>query len=274
MNYSSSDDMVTKMMFADVAKTTPLSREVEEELFKLYNASTRDKQLLIKNKIINSNLRFVLQIAIYYNKKTGADLNELMTEGKIGLFNAMDKFKSNQGIKFISFAVWDIRCRISKYLDENDLVRIPAHLKMKLNKVRKEIAKGKTEIDFELERLLELTTTPVSFDTPIGNNEEDTVLGDVIKDENVKHLETVHLKQVIEDELRDSITYSLSDEERNVIHSMFGFLNSVNTIKDTEQLIGKSRERVRQIRDHALNKLKKNKNIKKLHEMMRNVNAE
>lgn len=274
MNYARTDDMVTRMMFADVAKTTPLAREVEEELFKLYKTATGNKQLAIKNRIINSNLRFVLQIAIYYNKKTGADLNELMTEGKIGLFYAMDKFKSNQGIKFISFAVWDIRCRISKYLDENDLVRIPAHLKMKLNKARKEISKGKSEIDFELERLLELTTAPVSFDTPIGNNEEDTVLADVIKDENVKHLETVHLKQVIEDELRDSLTYSLSDEERTVIHSMFGFLSSDNNIKDTEQLIGKSRERVRQIRDHALTKLKKNKNIKKLHEMMRNVNAE
>ena len=120
MNYARTDDMVTKMMFADVAKTTPLTRDVEEELFRLYKTSTGNKQMLIKNKILKSNLRFVLQIAIYYNKKTGADLNELMTEGKIGLFNAMEKFHSDKGIKFISFAVWDIRCRISKYLDEND----------------------------------------------------------------------------------------------------------------------------------------------------------
>ena len=122
--------------------------------------------------------------------------------------------------------------------------------------------------------MLELTNTPVSFDTPIGYNEEDTVLSDVIKDEKVIHLEKIHLKKVIEDELHDSLTYSLNEEEKTVIQSMFGFLSSDNNIKDTEQLIGKSRERVRQIRDHALNKLRKNKNIKKIHELMRNVNVE
>lgn len=272
-----STDIVTRLMFSDVAKSVPISREEEEELFKLYkkttNARTREA---IRNKIICANMRFVLQIAKHYSKITGADLNELMTEGKLGLFRAVDKYEIGNNTKFISFAVWDIKGSINKYLDEQDIVHIPAHAKSKILKARKDILVGNTEsITPEIESLLELANPPMSFDAPISTGVEDEItLADVIKDNSIQNQETTFIKEIINAELRESIKSSLNNEEWRVIESMFGFLNYDNNIKDTETLIGKSRERVRQIRDHALSKLRKNRNIKHYNKLMQSANAE
>lgn len=268
--FFSNGDSITKLMLNDISKTTIITQDEEIKLFKEYY-STNDSELKkkIKTKILTSNLRFVLKVAIYYNKITGVDLNDLMTEGKIGLFTAFDKFDYTKNIKFISLAVWDIRGMISKYLEENDLVRVPAHLKLQLNKARKNINTGIDEnINFEMEYLLEQNSTPVSLDKKIGSDDDDMTLSDVLKDENCENQEKEYYKNYINSELRNIMNNILTNEEKIVIEAMFGLNHCDYNIQETENLIGKSRERVRQIRDRALSKMKKHVNINNLHSIM------
>lgn|SRR5574343_338419 len=263
-------DPITKLMLSDVSKTNIISYEEETKLFNEYHST--DDMLLkekIKTKIITSNLRFVLKVAINYNKMTGVDLNELMTEGKLGLFNAFNKFDHTQKIKFISFAVWDIRCMISKFLEENDLVRIPAHLKIKLNKAKKQKYMGNdTPIDFELEYLMEQNSAHVSLDKKIGTNDDDMTLSDILEDETAENQEKHYYKNYINNELRTVMNSILTSEEKIVIEAMFGLNHHEYNVNETEELIGKSRERVRQIRDRALNKMKKHIDVSNLHALM------
>lgn len=264
------NDIVTKLMLDDIAKTSIISHEDEKKLFKQYHSI--DDPILkekIKIKIITSNLRFVLKVAIYYNKITGVNLNDLMTEGKIGLFNAFNKFDYTKNIKFISLAVWDIRCMMSKYLEENDLVRVPSHLKLKLNKEKKNRYSGNIDdIDFKMELLLEQNSTPVSLDKQIGNSDDDLTLSDVLEDKNAENQENEYYKNYISTELRNVITNILTDEEKIIIETMFGLNHYNYNIIEVEELIGKSKERIRQIRDRALSKMKKHIDINNLHSLM------
>lgn len=264
------NDIVTKLMLDDIAKTSTISQEDETKLFKRYH-SIEDTMLKekIKTTIITSNLRFVLKVAIYYNKITGVDLNDLMTEGKIGLFNAFNKFDYTKNIKFISLAVWDIRCMISKYLEENDLVRVPAHLKLKLNKAKKTRYLGSVDdIDFKMELLLEQNSTPISLDKQLGFSDDDLTLSDILEDQNAENQEKNYYKNYISAELRNIITNILTTEEKTIIETMFGLTHCDYNISEVEELIGKSKERIRQIRDRALNKMKKHIDIHKLHSLM------
>jgi RNA polymerase primary sigma factor len=264
------NDIVTKLMLNDIAKTSIISHEDVTKLFKQYH-SIDDPTLKekIKTKILTSNLRFVLKVAIYYNKITGVDLNDLMTEGKIGLFNAFTKFDYTKNIKFISLAVWDIRCMISKYLEENDLVRVPAHLKLKLNKAKKNRYNGNIEdIDFNMEYLLEQNSTPISLDNKIGDGDDDLTLSDILEDENSENQEKQYYKNYINIELRNVINNILTYEEKIIIENMFGLNHHKYNVIEVEELIGKSKERIRQIRDRALGKMKKHIDINNLHTLM------
>lgn len=262
---------ITKLMLQDVAKTKVMTTDEEKSLFIEYNSTTDSvRKEQIKSQIIQSNLRFVLKVAIYYNRITGVDLNDLMNEGTLGLFNAFRKFDHTKNIKFISLAVWDIRCMISKFLEENDLVRVPAHLKMELNKLRKSINKGNIEeVDFNMEILLEQNSSPLSFDKKIGSGDDDFTLGDTLEDTSCENQEKKYYKNFINTELRNTIKTILTEEEKIVIEAMFGLNQYEYSINETEVLIGKSKERVRQIRDRALGKMKKHMDLANLHALMK-----
>jgi len=262
---------ITKLMLQDVAKTKVMTTDEEKSLFIEYNSTTDSvRKEQIKSQIIQSNLRFVLKVAIYYNRITGVDLNDLMNEGTLGLFNAFRKFDHTKNIKFISLAVWDIRCMISKFLEENDLVRVPAHLKMELNKLRKGINKGNIEeVDFNMEILLEQNSSPLSFDKKIGSGDDDFTLGDTLEDTSCENQEKKYYKNFINTELRNTIKTILTEEEKIVIEAMFGLNQYEYSINETEVLIGKSKERVRQIRDRALGKMKKHMDLANLHALMK-----
>ena len=262
---------ITKLMLQDVAKTKVMTTDEEKSLFIEYNSTTDSvRKEQIKSQIIQSNLRFVLKVAIYYNRITGVDLNDLMNEGTLGLFNAFRKYDYTKNIKFISLAVWDIRCMISKFLEENDLVRVPAHLKMELNKLRKNINKGNIEnIDFNMELLLEQNSSPLSFDKKIGSGDDDFTLGDTLEDTSCENQEKKYYKNFINAELRSTIKTILTEEEKIVIEAMFGLNQYEYSINETEVLIGKSKERVRQIRDRALGKMKKHMDLANLHALMK-----
>jgi RNA polymerase primary sigma factor len=253
------DDYVTKMMLHEVSKTKVITRDEEQLLFREYETATPDMKQVIKTKLVQANLRFVLKIALQYKAKMSVDVNEVMTEGKIGLLNAVDLFDWRKGNKFISFAVWQIRCRISKYLEERDLIRLPAHQRVKLNRARKEMESD--EFNDEIQYLHRIAQSHSSLDSPVG--EEDTVLGDLVKDENAEDAEKISLLRNISNVTSDILETALSEDEYKVITRLFGLCGYEQiTLRETKELIGKSHERVRQLRDRALKKLAKHRDMK------------
>lgn len=252
-------DYVTKLMLQEVSKTKVMSREEEQFLFKEYEKADEQRKQIIKSKLVQANLRFVLKIALKYKGMMSVDVNEIMTEGKIGLLHAVDLFDWRKGNKFISFAVWQIRCKISKYLEERDLIRLPAHQRVKLNRARKE--KDIDEFDDEIQYLHRIAQSHTSLDSPVG--EDDTVLGDLVKDENAEDAEKSSLRSNISNITSDVLETILSDDEYKVITRLFGLCGYEQiTLRETKELIGKSHERVRQLRDRALKKLSKHRDIK------------
>lgn len=252
-------DYVTKLMLHEVSKTKVMSREEEQFLFREYEKSDAAKKQIIKSKLVQANLRFVLKIALKYKGMMSVDVNEIMTEGKIGLLNAVDLFDWRKGNKFISFAVWQIRCKISKYLEERDLIRLPAHQRVKLNRARKE--NDVDDFNDEIQYLHRIAQTHTSLDAPVG--EDDTVLGDLVKDENADDAEKKSLRLNISNITSDVLETVLSDDEYKVITRLFGLCGYEQiTLRETKELIGKSHERVRQLRDRALKKLSKHRDIK------------
>lgn len=253
------DDYVTKLMLQEISKTKVISREEEQVLFKEYETASPDMKQIIKTKLVQANLRFVLKIALQYKAKMSVNVNEVMTEGKIGLLNAVDLFDWRKGNKFISFAVWQIRCRISKYLEERDLIRLPAHQRVKLNKARKEM--DSEDFDEEIQYLHQIAQSHSSLDSPVG--EDDTVLGDLVKDEDAEDAEKSCLLMNISNVTSDILETVLSNDEYKVITRLFGLCGYEQiTLRETKELIGKSHERVRQLRDRALKKLAKHRDIR------------
>ena len=256
---SGDDDYVTKLMLHEVSKTAVISREEEQALFKEYETASNKRKQRIKTKLVQSNLRFVLKIALQYNAKMSIDVNEVMTEGKIGLLNAVDLFDWRKGNKFISFAVWQIRCRISKYLEERDLIRLPAHQRVKLNRARKEM--DADDFSDDIQYLHRIAQSHSSLDTPMG--EDNTVLGDLVPDDYAEDAEKICLLGTISNVTRDVLETVLSNDEYKVITRLFGLCGYEQiTLRETKELIGKSHERVRQLRDRALKKLAKHKDMK------------
>lgn len=266
-------DTVTRLMINEVSRTKVLTREEEQVLFREYETAEPERKLAIRNKIVQANLRFVLKIAIHYNKMLGVDINDLMTEGKIGLLTAVDKFKVDQNNKFISYAVWQIRCKISKFLEENDLIRLPPNKKMRLNKLRKE---DPSKLDDESKVLLQMMSTPTSLDSPI-HEESDLYLKDILADDHAPNGETQWMNSRLRSDISNIMENVLNDEEKFIITNIFGLNDTGETMslrEATETIGGKSRERIRQIRDRALSKLKRNMEIQELNELVHEAHVE
>ena len=109
------DDLVSKLMFKEITSTTPLTREQEVAMFKECRTCSPARKKIIRGVIVNANLRFALKSCLIYKNVPGVNIADMMTEAKIGLLDAFDKYNPDSGIKFISWAVWQIRHRIPKY---------------------------------------------------------------------------------------------------------------------------------------------------------------
>lgn len=269
-------DPSIKHMLRSIAKTSPISREDEHALFAEYSnaRTTRSRKYQIRQKIIESNMRFVLQSCLQYKNYRGVDFQDLVSEGKLGLFVAFEKFNYLTNNKFISYAVWYIKSHISKYLEENDLIRLPSHQKVKLNYARKHL--DIDEFDDELLYLHQISQSHTSFDSPISSDDE-SVFGDIIPDTNNDTPELQRLHDRLKSEINLLLPTILDSEECIVISSLYGIgsdCNLTNGLRETSDIIGKSHERVRQVRDNAIRKLRKSTGVSGLNDLLRDFVCE
>lgn len=247
----------------------PLTCEEEVELFK--KAKKGDRQAY--EKIILSNIKFVISVAKKYIG-LGASLEDLISEGVLGLLRAYEKFEVDKGFKFITYAVWWIRQSIIEFLNtESKLIRLPLNRTNSISKILKikkklEYLKGEEVSVDELQHYIENPETIedlkyinqiLNLDEPLTDDDND--LKDIIPDEN-------SLKEIEEKFLKEEIQYILEDfpdREKEIICLYFGIENPrAYTLDEISVSIGLTKERVRQIKEKTIDKLKNNKNIQNL----------
>ena len=233
-----------------------------------------------KKRIIEANLRLVVSIAKKYAGVSPAlSASDLIQEGNVGLMQAVDKFKYRKGYKFSTYAVWWIRQSITRAIaNYGGVIRLPVHIiesnkelrrasaraarKLSRSPTVEEIA-GQMQVRSEkVQQLLQMPRHPVSLETPIGT--EDSYLADFIKDDKVVSPENETAQNELLERI-DEVLGSLSEREAQVIRLRFGIDDGyAHTLDQIGRTFGVSRERIRQIEERALNKLRHPARIRKL----------
>ena len=251
----------------EIGKVELISTEEEVDLAqRIHNGD-----LKARDSLINANLRFVVSVAKQYQNK-GMSLPDMINEGNLGLIKAAERFDETRGFKFISYAVWWIRQSILQALAEKArIVRLPLNRFSDINKIKRTIAvleqKYEREPTFvEITQALELTPTDVteaiknagqhiSFDAPLTQDEEGN-LYDVLLIEDTSSPD----KELLTDSLREEIervVNTLNQREANIIRLTFGLSgNHMHTLEEIGEEYNLTRERVRQIKERAIKRLK------------------
>ena len=245
-----SDDSV-RLYLREIGKIPLLSAEEEMEL--AHRVVQGDKKA--KDKMAEANMRLVVSIAKRYSGR-GLDFLDLIQEGNTGLLRAVEKFDPDKGFKFSTYATWWIRQAITRAIaDQARVIRIPKELDMEPDKI---------------EYVMKIKQDIHSLDAGVGRDgdEEDSVLGDFIEDEDTATPEESASSQLLKEQVQ-GILSSLSDREQKIIKMRFGLENGKShTLEEVGQEFAVTRERIRQIEAKALAKLRKHKDAKKLHEYL------
>jgi RNA polymerase primary sigma factor len=256
---------VLELYLRDINKVPLLTREEETSL--AIEAAKGNKAA--KNKIVNANLRFVVNIAKKYQNH-GLDLTDLISEGNIGLLVAIDKFDVTKGYHFISYAVWWIRQSILKAICEKSRsIRLPlnrANELVRIEHARKSIVGNKT-IEQELTEVAEMLNMDkdhvreminisremISLDAELSTPENDkTSVGDFIEDTQSEKPEDKVVNDSLKEEI-NNVLHTLKPNEENVLRLRFG-LNGEKpmSLKEVGDVCNLTKERIRQIEKHAI----------------------
>ena len=268
-----------RMYLKEIGRINLLTSDEEFEYAKLANEGDEHA----KTMLAESNLRLVVSIAKRYVGR-GMLFLDLIQEGNIGLMKAVEKFDPSKGYKFSTYATWWIRQAITRAIaDQARTIRIPVHMVETINKLARvqrqltqelnreptdeEIAK---KLGISLDKVREvykISQDPVSLETPIGE-EDDSHLGDFIKDERTMSPEEYATVGMLKEELA-SVLLTLTEREEKVLRLRFGLDDGqCRTLEEVGQIFNVTRERIRQIEAKALRKLKHPSRSRKLKDFL------
>ena len=268
------DDPV-RMYLKEIGQIKLLTAEEEIELAKRVAEGDQDA----KAKLTEANLRLVVSIAKKYSGR-GLHILDLIQEGNTGLIRAVDKFDWTKGNKFSTYATWWIRQAITRAIaDQARTIRVPVHMVEVINKATRcnrklvqelgreptveEIAK---ELNLPVEKIIEANRTAadtLSLDTPVGD-EEDTSIGSFVEDERTPGPADATSNALLAEALKE-ILDTLTEREADVLKMRFGMYDGrTHTLEEVGQIFGVTRERIRQIENKAIRKLRHPSRAKKI----------
>ena len=268
-----------RMYLKEIGRINLLTTDEEFEYARL--AEQGDEYA--KKMLAESNLRLVVSIAKRYVGR-GMLFLDLIQEGNIGLMKAVEKYDPDKGFKFSTYATWWIRQAITRAIaDQARTIRVPVHMVETINKLARaqrqltqELNREPTEeelakkLNITVEKVREvykISQDPVSLETPIGE-EDDSHLGDFIKDERTMSPEEYATVEMLKEELTN-VLLTLTDREEKVLRLRFGLDDGqCRTLEEVGQIFGVTRERIRQIEAKALRKLRHPSRSRKLKDFL------
>ena len=268
------DDPV-RMYLKEIGQVKLLSADEEVELAKRVSEGDQDA----KNKLTEANLRLVVSIAKKYSGR-GLHILDLIQEGNTGLIRAVDKFDWTKGNKFSTYATWWIRQAITRAIaDQARTIRVPVHMVEVINKATRcnrklvqELGREPTveeiaaELNLPVEKIIEANRTAadtLSLDTPVGD-EEDTSIGSFVEDERTPGPADATSNALLAEALKE-ILDTLTEREADVLRMRFGMADGrTHTLEEVGQIFGVTRERIRQIENKAIRKLRHPSRAKKI----------
>ena len=263
----SADDNILSIYLKEINKVALLTREEEQT----YASRAAEGDRAAKNKLIQANLRFVVNVAKKYQNQ-GLPLADLISEGNIGLMNAIERFDVSKGYHFISYAVWWIRQAILKAICEKSrMIRLPlnrANELVQIEKMRKELQSGSNgdpeiheiakALDMKEEHvadLINISRDMVSLDTPVYDEKDSSILSDFVEDKGQKAPEESVIDRSLQEDI-NTVLNTLSGKEADIIQYRFG-LNGRRpmSLKEIGNRYKLTKERIRQIEKKALKRL-------------------
>ncbi|MBJ66730.1 MAG: RNA polymerase subunit sigma [Gemmatimonadetes bacterium] len=261
-------DSIVDRYFHEIEDSVGLSSEAEVEMAKQIKEGNEEAL----SNLVKANLRFVVSVAKQY-QNLGLPLSDLINEGNLGLMIAAKRFDGTKGFKFISYAVWWIRQSILQALAEQSrIVRLPLNRIGELTRVNKvlnkleqrlgrppEVDEIADELEVEpgdMELLMRLAQRPVSLEMPCDDSEPDRTYGDLIPDDNVPCSDEVLSDEQLKGEVHRAM-HALTEGEARVLKMYYGLDGHESmTLEEIGAYVGRTRERVRQIKEKALQKLR------------------
>lgn len=267
-----------QMYLREIGKTPLITSNEEKELSKRVEKG----DIEARNKLIQANLRLVVSIAKrYVGRSPNLTLLDLIQEGNMGLARAVDKFDYRRGFKFSTYATWWIRQAITRALaDQSRTIRIPVHMVETISKytqVKRQLFQDlgreplpeevAVEMGIEVEKIrhiIKISQETISFEAPIGDEDEDSSLGDFIEDEKgITPAQAASLR-LLGDQIKEIIS-DLQPREQKILKMRFGLEDGVtHTLEEVGNEFGITRERIRQIEFKALEKIRQHHHLKKL----------
>jgi len=263
----------------EIGKIPLLTAEEEVELAKRKDKGDKDAE----RKMIVANLKLVVSIAKKFSGVKTLSLLDLIQEGNIGLFRAVDKFEHQKGYKFSTYATWWIRQAITRALaDQSRTIRIPVHMVETINRYQQarrflvqelgreplaeEVAAEMGEDLDKVRYIIKISQETISLETTIGDDDDNSTLEDFIEDIKNDSPDRIAALQLLKDYVKE-IMVSLSPREQKILEMRFGLVDGVaHTLEEVGQEFEVTRERIRQIEAKALEKIRKmqNKSLDKL----------
>lgn len=236
----------------DIRKIKVMTPQRERELSEMMTSGNLDRrqQEIIEQEIIEGNLRFVITVAKQYQNQ-GLDLPDLIAEGNLGLIKAIKNFDWTKNLRFISYAVWWVKQSILQSLNENSrTIRLPVNVVQEMQKEKKAVENGLAEISDKFASLPSM----VHLDRSI-NEDGDTLLDIIINPDALNPDSGFDTKDLLKSKLMDTLNI-LDERERIIIEDYFGLAGSTRTLEDIGGDFNLTKERVRQIKEKALRKLR------------------
>ena len=267
-NTSSDDENILSIYLKEINSIPLLTREEEDK----YARKAAKGDRLSKEKLVRANLRFVVNVAKKYQNQ-GLPLPDLISEGNIGLMNAIEKFDVDRGYHFISYAVWWIKQAILKAICEKSrMIRLPlnrANELVQIEKARKELQNVRgTEpdtkdiarfLDMEkehVESLLNISRELVSLETPVFSEKDSTLLGEFVEDSDYVAPDEAIIEKSLKEEI-NQVLKTLTEKEAEILQYRFGLNGKIPlSLKEVGDKFRLTKERIRQIEKKAIRRLR------------------